>query len=229
MAMTITKKRTRTNSRTDAAARKRLTERRGIVRLGRSFPEKVRTTLRFCEVVSISTGLSTGTIARYLYSANGLYDPNITSTGHQPLGFDNWMAIYNHYTVNKSNIRAQFYINGDLNSDAAFQIGIYDDDDASNTLTPNALAEGGARSKHSVVCAQADKVTLRSSYDAKKVFGKADLSDTSLRGTISTNPSEIHSWVLWAFNYGTTTDRIDVSVDIEYDVTFYERKDITEQ
>lgn len=222
----LSRKRARTSSTNKNT--KRQAQRKALVKVGRSFPEKISTTIRYVETVAISTALATGTIARYLFSANGCYDPNITSTGHQPLGFDQWMGIYNHYTVDSSTIRAIFYINGDTNSDAAFHVGIYDDDDASNTLTDNALAEGAGRKKHSVVCAQADAVTLYSRYKAKTIFGKADLSDTSLRGTSSTNPSEIHSWVLYAYNYGTTSDRIDCTVDIEYNVTFYERKDLVE-
>jgi len=202
--------------------------RKTLVKMGTGFPEKVNTTLRYVDTVAISTGLATGTLAKWLFSANGCYDPDITSTGHQPLGFDNYMAIYNHFTVNSATIKATFYINGDLNEDGIFNVGIYDDDSATNTVTVNALAEGGTRRKHAMLTSHMDQKTLYSNYKARQIFGSADVSDTSLRGTASANPSEIHSWVLWAFNYGTTTDRIDCNVDIEYNVTFYERKDLTE-
>jgi hypothetical protein len=37
----------------------------------------------------------TATVVAYnTYRANGLYDPDYTSTGHQPLGYDQWSALY---------------------------------------------------------------------------------------------------------------------------------------
>lgn len=203
--------------------------RKNIVKTGTGFPEKINTTLRYVDNVAIDTALASGQLNKYLFSANGIYDPDISSTGHQPLGFDNWMAIYNHFTVNSATIKATFYANGDLNEDIAMRVGIYDDDSATNTITVNALSEGSTRDKNAMITSHKDQVVLRSNYKARQIFGSADLSDTSLRGTISANPSEIHSWVLYAYNWGTTTDRIDCLVDIEYNVTFYERKDLTEQ
>lgn len=35
----------------------------------------------------------------HIFSANGLHDPNITGTGHQPRGYDQLMTMYRHYEV----------------------------------------------------------------------------------------------------------------------------------
>jgi len=40
----------------------------------------------------------------YQFSANGCYDPDITSTGHQPMFFDNYAALFKRYSVHKSSI-----------------------------------------------------------------------------------------------------------------------------
>ena len=38
------------------------------------------------------------------FCANGMYDPNVTGTGHQPLLFDQYMALYHKYAVTSSRI-----------------------------------------------------------------------------------------------------------------------------
>ncbi len=39
-----------------------------------------------------------------VFTANGLFDPDITGTGHQPRGFDQFMALYDKYVVVSSSI-----------------------------------------------------------------------------------------------------------------------------
>lgn len=45
--------------------------------------------------------------AAYQFRANSLFDPNYTSSGHQPYGFDTLASQYNRYVVYKSAIRIQ--------------------------------------------------------------------------------------------------------------------------
>lgn len=44
-------------------------------------------------------GSTTGAKGVYQFCQNDCYDPNYTSTGKQPSGFAEWMAIYGRYTV----------------------------------------------------------------------------------------------------------------------------------
>lgn len=39
------------------------------------------------------------------FTSNGLYDPDITGTGHQPLYFDNYAALYSRYKVKYATIK----------------------------------------------------------------------------------------------------------------------------
>jgi len=71
------------------------------------FPARKMVRLFYNENVQITSG-TVGIAGIYVFSANGLYDPNITSTGHQPMGFDQMMLFYNHYTVRNARITATF-------------------------------------------------------------------------------------------------------------------------
>jgi hypothetical protein len=55
-------------------------------------------TMRYSEQFSIDAS-ALDVPGSYIFSANGLHDPNITGTGHQPRGYDQLMAMYRHYEV----------------------------------------------------------------------------------------------------------------------------------
>jgi len=71
------------------------------------FPKRSKPVyLTYSENFSLSTGAaSAGT---YVFVANGMYDPNLTGTGHQPMGFDQMMQFYYHYTVIRSRLKIYF-------------------------------------------------------------------------------------------------------------------------
>lgn len=62
---------------------------------------------------AVDPGLAS--IASYVYSLNGLYDPDITGVGGQPTGFDQYMALYAKYTVLKAKVTCQF-----MNTDTGY-------------------------------------------------------------------------------------------------------------
>lgn len=61
------------------------------------FPDSVVVDLKYGDYMMISAG--TGSMNSYFFNANSCYDPNLTGTGHQPLGFDQYMAFYEAYVV----------------------------------------------------------------------------------------------------------------------------------
>lgn len=47
-------------------------------------------------------------IAYNIYRLNSLYDPDLTGTGTQPMGFDQYAAFYTHYEVKAVKIKVTF-------------------------------------------------------------------------------------------------------------------------
>jgi len=65
------------------------------------FPATMVARLTYSAIVDIDA--NTTTPGYHLFRANGIFDPDYTSTGHQPYGRDTYASIYNHYRVLKSN------------------------------------------------------------------------------------------------------------------------------
>jgi len=61
--------------------------------------------MRYCETINLTS--TVGALASYEWSANDLFDPNITGAGHQPYGFDQWCVFYNKFTVMRSQVKVE--------------------------------------------------------------------------------------------------------------------------
>ncbi len=61
------------------------------------FPDRARVRLKYATNVTMTpSGL---TAVDQVFSGNGCFDPDITSTGSQPANFDDWSAVYSRYRV----------------------------------------------------------------------------------------------------------------------------------
>lgn len=62
------------------------------------------------DIVSLSSSTSGLASTPYVFSLNGAYDPDVTGTGHQPRGFDQWMALYKRFKVYKADVEIRFSV-----------------------------------------------------------------------------------------------------------------------
>lgn len=67
------------------------------------FPERMFVLLRYSETVNLNS--AAGSLARNIFRAGSIQDPNLTGVGHQPYGHDTYASIYNHYRVVKSVVK----------------------------------------------------------------------------------------------------------------------------
>ena len=73
------------------------------------FPPRFKAKLRYHTTVTLTS--TAGAVASHVFRANGMYDPDVTSTGHQPAGFDQMMLSYNHFVVTGAHIWVSFHNN----------------------------------------------------------------------------------------------------------------------
>lgn len=192
--------------------------------------------MRYASVDTLS--INNSFTAQKRFSLNGIFDPDITGIGHQPLGFDEMMAKYNKYTV----LGAKVFIRGRAGS-------------TSNTYPMNLIIEQSELSSiqyhsggHPLEKPTCRYVTYNSSasnvynpekhmklkFSAAKAFrakGRRDLiSNDEYNGSSSTNPD--HQQFLYVTYQGQalqqTTANLYVDTVIEYIVAFHDRKQLAQ-
>jgi len=165
--------------------------------------------------------LTGATPAYYVFSANGLYDPDITSTGHQPLGFDQLMTFYNYYVVLRSRIRI---VARNMDGGAFIGVALRVSSSSSGPNTWEALIEnGGLKYMYLSFFGGAQGIgEISEQVDIARWNTIPDLLDNpSWQGDVANNPSK-QTYFLVSFyspDGGAPTAPI-FSVTIEYDVLF---------
>jgi len=185
--------------------------------------------LRYCETALSVTG-AVGAVGGYVFSANGCFDPNITGTGHQPMGFDQMMLMYEQATVVKS--RVSFSVNNASAANIAAGVGVYLSPDTTVLTSMSRSLEAGLinyrmLSPINVFGAFVNDLAL--SCDIRKYFGRSRpsrdiLNDTELATTAASNPIEQVYYILVVTDLltGANTTVLDFVVNIEYDIIFWE-------
>ena len=130
------KRRRRIRGRTKNVFRRPYKRRSQVVKM---FPKKQLVELTYCDTVTIPS-LDAGS-APYKFRLNSVYDPDLTSTGHQPRGHDQWSAIYKRYCVIGANVLVE-PLNSQTNTNVdATLFGYVDDDETSDLHTIEQLRE----------------------------------------------------------------------------------------
>jgi len=188
------------------------------VRLGpQAFPKQLFNTLKYSDAPILTLAGATG-VGQYIFSCNGLYDPNITGTGSQPLYFDQLSAVYNHYTVLRSRIKVTF---GAISS-APHVYSIVVEDDTSGPVNAIVASER-PMSTTKMVSPQNDGLcTLSLSWDAAQVFGPNPMAQDSLQGTPASNPTEQSYFVIQGYDTSLTGSSQTIYVQMEFDVVWDE-------
>lgn len=195
-----------------------------MVRIGRTFPEKLRATLRYSDINASYAATAGSYIATMIYKCNSVYDPYYPVGGHQPYGFDQYMAVYNHFSVIKSSIKVTFQQQNDTINFPGV-VGINYDDDGTDASTPSTRIEKTGRRNYGVVGNDHTQVVLYDKWSCKQKFGASALALDKNIGSASADPAEICTWFIWYANNGASTGYVQCVVDIEYDVEFTELKD----
>ncbi len=195
---------------------------------------KNRTTahLRYVDTIAIDSGV---TLASHVFAANGLFDPDITGTGHQPLMYDEYQLLYSRYRVISSKIKVTPVGTGTANLIPGLY-GVFGDFDVTLTysLANSIIEDMRNKSGWGIVGAlnstnMSEPVMLSASFNSKRDFSPDGAGQST---PVTVNPTaaglEDYNYQVWAGSVnGNNPGAITFLVQIDYIVEFTEPKVLT--
>jgi len=190
------------------------------------FPGLVIKRHRYIETITMPAGAAAGLSSSYTFSANGIYDCNITGVGHQPMFRDEMAANYAAYTVLESYIT--WLIPNSNTSLTCY--GNYTDDAAFSTAPGiDVIAEQHGASPHMVTNNKTSPLALRGKFIAKNWFKttiSGIMADDHQKVLVTENcplPVYFHLWK-YPMDSTATTPSIYVRVIVNYIVAWRDPK-----
>lgn len=190
------------------------------------FPASTARRLRYYD--NVFADRTSGSVWGHLFSANGLYDPDITSTGHQPMGFDQMMLSYEHYTVYDATITVQF-----RNRSSAFAVDVCVWANPNNSVVNDfpRIREFG-NYVHEVLSPLGTDGSIKRvsmTLDLAKIIGRQKLLDSdSCRGDIGANPAEEYYFQVMSWDSNLQNTSVLAEVTLEYTAVFTEPRLLTQ-
>jgi hypothetical protein len=183
------------------------------------FPNTIITKLRYCDQLSMTSTL--GATALYVFAANGIFDPDITATGHQPMYRDNYAALYDQYVVIGSKIKITV---SNMSATHSGTIGINGDDDSSGAVNLSTHMEQNNSKwiQLGPLGSGRDTETITCTFEPLRDFGVAAKDDGASATAVASNPNELWCYQFFAATNGANTGVFEFSVEIDYTVKFTE-------
>lgn len=186
----------------------------------------VKTTLCFSETIGLNTGAA-GAAGVYVLSANGLFDPDITGGGHQPCGFDQYMALFSEFYVGKATIKAHVCAPAQTAVPVLAGISTLNTSTTSNDtrvyIENGATVTNVAGGSHSNIY-----TTLNQSVLIPQFVGKSTFSEADFAGDDTANPAEQVYFHIWVANFsgGNDAQQTLINMQVEYEVYFRRPKNV---
>jgi len=179
-----------------------------------AMPKQFKTQMSY---VGTITGSTTTVPNQRVYRANDLFDPDYTGTGHQPRGFDQLMAFYNHFVVTSSKITVTCHVAVD-DDPVNLGIGLFDD----ATWTPASIVwPENPRMKTVMLNGRGGTVPkLTNRFNLQKFFGvTSPLQATQFQGQAGSGPTELAYYhIVMETLPQATVKAYRYQVRIDYDV-----------
>ncbi len=184
----------------------------------------VRRTLHYSQNILLSPTVG---YAINQFVGNGMFDPDETGVGNQPVYFDQFMAIYERYRVLGSRIKVYFANTETAATSQMIRVAVLPtvDDFASVTDIDAVCAQPLVKWKVGNAM-QNPPITITHTRATNQQFGvpfEAVRDEINYSGLANTNPASWWRWVVAVSNLAESGSiNIRILVTIEYDCEFFQ-------
>jgi len=198
---------------------------RNNVSLGKGLPKKIQSTHKFVYNGLLTTS-GTSTVTTEEFFVNGMFKPVNSATTHQPMYFDQLLALYFRYTVIGSKITIK--VIPDSSNSLIVSCFL---NDTTSTIVPTTIQamqeQTGSRYKIVSGGTGSPPYTVNMNWSARKRFGKGVLANSELAGANNANPTLDPTYVLAITDFSAIAAVIvRYSVEIEYIAVWTNLRDI---
>lgn len=193
-----------------------------LSRLG--FPDCLRTTLTYSDVIAINPASAVG---QYTFRGNSVFDPDYTSAGHQPYYRDQLAAPYARYRVYSSKIHVSA-VNEQVAT--ALQVTIIPSSDVITfTGSTYPLEYPYARPLRMLGVGGIMTAAGTHSMSTQELLGlrPREVLDQDYSASIGSQPSSEWYWLIVAQDLSAENIQTSMQVRITYDVEFYDRATVS--
>lgn len=189
------------------------------------FPDRLKTKLQYCDVLDLTA--VAGTPALYQYRLSSLFDPDLTSIGHQPMWFDQLAAVYTRYRVLGAKITVTFippHVNDtEANDKGPYLVGITTSESSTFASTSYEALLENPNTTHAIIVDKQganNKVDLSATYSPKRDLDIGP--DDDLMNPLTTaSPTRNFHATIWALDMvEAVAQDVVVKVNIEYTCQF---------
>lgn len=189
------------------------------------FPFRKRVTMNYCVIFTATPPAVSSAITNTQFRFNSLFDPDVALGGHQPYGFDQWMAMYTRYTVISAT--AKLTCNP---TDAVFYTGNF----GMNIVPQNSALvtdeQTTIESQYSVWKPYSQNSSINTcviKLDVAKYFGVHDvMDDDTLSGTNLTDCGKQALLNCWTSGNLANTPASSFTLVISYDCYVHEPREV---
>ncbi len=210
----------RFNRRRRRTFRRKRAPRMSYNKLGTISPDSLFVKLKYTESIN-----KTGVGQTHILSMNSLFDPNTTGVGTQPLGFDQYAALYGHYQVMGCRLKVRAINNSTtVNS----LIAMYPSTSLTGSLFAEASEQKYAKQRYLNNSQGGNNMAILSTYSSpKKMIGRVTDS-VNYTAVTSANPANQVYWVISTAPVDNVSNNdIFLIINMTFYAKFWKRNQLT--